>query len=169
MSKVIIPDVSRHVHFVPDGEDRGHMVQRGGQPLHAVVIFVHNERTVNLAITDHDGMFHTRIGVTLVQPGDELPGGSYCQWMAYQVKAAFAHDVGASRPHPIPVDSEGNFTVLIDSDGNIVGPEVAKTDGPISPVLADLLATTATSLKPEDLAGVKVGADMTPAADGSAQ
>ena len=152
MSKVIIPDVSRHVHFVPDGEDRGHMVQRGGQPLHAVVIFVHNERTVNLAITDHDGMFHTRIGVTLVQPGDELPGGSYCQWMAYQIK-----------------QTEPVVSIPVTPDGVIVARAPAFGDGNISPVLADLLATTATSLSQEDLAGVKLGADMTPAADGSAQ
>lgn len=122
MPKPIIPDVSRHVHFTPEGEDTGLMVRRGAQPLHAVVIFVINERTVNLAITDHDGHFHTRIGVTLVQPGDELPGGSYCQWMPHQITRAPAAPTAS--------------------------------DGGISPVLADLIASTATSLTPEDLAGI---------------
>jgi hypothetical protein len=131
MSKVIVPAVSRHVWFYPDREDSGVMMRRDGQPLHAVVIFVINERTVNLAITDHDGFFHTRIAVALVQPGDELPGGSYATWMPFQVKA----------PEPAMVAG----------------------DAPISPILADLIATTPTSLKPDDLAGIKVGADMTPA------
>jgi len=120
---IIIPDISRHVHFIPDSEDAGLMVRRGAQPLHAVVIFVLNERTVNLSITDHDGHFHTRIGITLVQPGDPLPGGSYCQWMPYQI---------ASQAAAAPT----------------------KSDGGISPALADLIASTATSLTPEDLAGI---------------
>lgn len=143
MTKVIIPDVSRHVHFFPDDEDTSLMVRRGSQPLHAIVIFVINERTVNLSIIDHDGFFHTRIGVKLVQPGDALPGGSYCQWMPYQVNQ------GA------PISAGG---------GAVVNHEMPKSDGPISGVIADLLATTATSLQPTDLAGSQVGADMTPAA-----
>lgn len=88
MQKLIVPEVSRHVHFIPDNEDRIAMSVAEGQPLHAVVIFVIDERTVNLAITDHYGMFHTRLGVTLVQPGDDLPGGSHCRWMQYQIKQA---------------------------------------------------------------------------------
>lgn len=122
MTSVIKPEVSRHVHFIPDDEDRVAMSVGDGQPLHAVVIFVIDDRTVNLAITDHYGMFHTRLGVTLVQPGDELPGGSYCQWMPYQIKQALsAHATEVSRAH----------------DTNAA--------------LADLIATTATSLQPEDV------------------
>lgn len=131
MTKVIIPDVSRHVHFIPDEADRGLMIQLGSQPLHAVVIYVHNERSVNLAITDHDGFFYTRFGITLVQPGDELPGGSYCRWMPHQVNQAAA----------APASTE-------------TAPDT-KGDGSLSGVVADLLETTATSLKPSDLAGIE--------------
>ena len=152
MSKVITPDVSRHVHFFPDDEDASLMVRRGSQPLHAIVIFVINERTVNLSIIDHDGFFHTRIGVTLVQPGDALPGGSYCQWMAYQVQQAKA---------PI---TEADALADLNGTPRPDNPTAPKSDGAISGVIADLLETTATSLKPADLAGVKIGADMTPAA-----
>ena len=131
MSKPTIPDVSRHVHFIPSGEDCGLMVQRGSQPLHAVVIFVVNERTVNLSITDHDGFIHTRLGAALVQPGDEVPTGSHCRWMPYQL---------------------AQFT-----PGSAALP--SKGDGALSPVLADLIASTATGLSPEDLAGVRADAD----------
>ena len=130
MQKLIVPDVSRHVHFIPDNEDRIAMSVAEGQPLHAVVIFVIDARTVNLAITDHYGMFHTRLGVTLVQPFDELPGGSYCRWMPYQVQQALR----AQAPE--------------------VQPEV-QSSGALGAALTDLIANTATSLKPEDLASVK--------------
>ena len=151
MSKVIIPAVSRHVWFYPDVEDRGVMIQRDGQPLHAVVIFVINERTVNLSITDHDGFFHTRIGVTLAQPGDDLPGGSYAAWMPYQVAQAK------------PPITEADALADLNGTPRPDNPTVPAGEPVISPVLADLIATTPTGLKPEDLAGVKVGADMTPA------
>ena len=132
MSKPIIPDVSRHVHFVPvDHEDRGSMVQIGSQPLPAVVLYVHNERSVNLAITDHHGFFHTRIGVALVQPGDELPGGSYCRWMPYQVRAA----------------SES----LAEPD--------TKGDGSLSGAVASLIATTEASLSASDVADIEAGSN----------
>ncbi len=143
MRTVIVPEVSRHVHFVPGDEDRGLMIQRGSQPLHAVVIFVVNERSVNLSVIDHDGFHHTRISVTLAQPGDDVPAGSHCRWMPHQVNQAGRADAPAA-----------------------VG------DKEVSPILADLLASTATSLSTEDLAGVKLGADMTPQsspAEGGAQ
>jgi hypothetical protein len=152
VSKVIIPTVSRHVHFFPKEEDRGLMVQRGSQPLHAVVIFVINERTVNLAITDHDGFFHTRIGVALVQPGDELHGGSYCQWMDYQINQA--------RQTITEADALADLAGTPRPDN----PTVAKTDGLISETVANLIGTTALSLGQGDLADSGVGADLTPAA-----
>lgn len=157
MSKVIIPTVSRHVHFFPREEDRGLMVQHGSQPLHAVVIFVINERTVNLAITDHDGFFHTRIGVALVQPGDDLPGGSYCQWMEYQV--------GQAKPALTLADSLADLAGTPRPDN----PSVAKTDGPISSAVADLLAAAPANLNPSELSDAKVGADLTPASGSDGQ
>jgi hypothetical protein len=80
---ITVPAISRALHYIPvDSDDLATMIRRDCQPLHATVIMVLNERTVNLAIIDHDGMFHTRIGVRLVHPGDELPGGSYAVWPA---------------------------------------------------------------------------------------
>lgn len=160
MTKVITPTVGRHVHFFPQEEDRGLMVQRGSQPVHAVVIFVLNERTVNLAIIDHDGFFHTRIGVALMQPQDDLPGGSYCQWMEYQIRQS------------IPTLTEADALADLAGTPRPDNPTVAKSDGAISPVIADLLATSASAMSAVagSLANEKVGADGTPAAaEGGAQ
>lgn len=94
-STVIVPDVGRHVHFIPAGEDVGFMVRHGIQPLHAVVLYVHNERAVNLQIVDHHGHTHTRTGVVLVQPNDVYDEGvSHCKWMSYQISQALSRPEG---------------------------------------------------------------------------
>lgn len=127
-SRVILPTVGRHVHFFPNETER-YMVRRSGQPLHAVVLFVHNERRVNLQVVDHDGNVYTEAGAVLVQPDDAfVTGSSHCRWPEF----------GPAKP-------------------------VAAGEPVISAALADLIETTATSLKPEDLAGVGLGADGTPA------
>lgn len=152
MSKVIIPEVNRNVHFIPGDADRAVMVAIGIQPLHAVVLYVHNERSVNLSIIDHVGNRHTRQSVQLAQEGDAVADGtSYCRWMQYQLQQA--------KPPITEADALADLAGTPRPDN----PTVAASDGIVSPVLADLLATTATSLKPEDLAGVKLGADGTPA------
>lgn len=119
------PSVGRHVHFYPGASELGQMVRLDAQPLHAVVLFVHNESRLNLEIVDHHGNRHFRPSVLLVAPDTERPADSHAAWMPYQVAQAAA-------PAGEPL---------------------------ISPVLADLIASTPTSLKPEDLAGVVVSAD----------
>ncbi len=93
---ITVPAISRALHYIPvDSDDLATMIRRDCQPLHATVIMVLNERTVNLAIIDHDGMFHTRIGVRLVHPGDELPGGSYAVWPAGTKEASRASAIAS--------------------------------------------------------------------------
>lgn len=117
MSQVILPTVGRHVHYHPDIADRHTMVVLDGQPLFAVIVHVQNERSVNLAILDHQGFSHTRLATKLVQPDDAfIEGEPHATWMPYQVKSAA--DVA----------------------------EPVKTDGEPSPVVADILAATATHL-----------------------
>ena len=122
MHQIIVPEVSRHVHFIPSDEDRLAMIVTGSQPLHAVVIFVADDRAVNLAITDHYGVQHVRHKVTLVQPGDAAPSGSHCRWMPYQIQSA----------RRAPANE-------------------VKSDGALSPIVADLIASSASSLNPEDM------------------
>lgn len=155
MSKVIVPAVSRHVWFHPEGEDRGLMIRRDGQPLHAVVIFVINERTVNLAITDHDGHFHTRIAVTLVQPGDELPGSSYATWMPYQV--------AQSKPPITEADALADLNGAPRPDNPTV-----KSEGIPSELVAGLVASAPAAPTGEDILGASgwpAAADMPPASE----
>lgn len=61
------------------------------QPLAAMVTYVHGPRMVNLVVYDPNGVPHSRTSVTLLQAEDEVPavlGGSYCEWMPYQVGQA---------------------------------------------------------------------------------
>lgn len=53
-------------------------------PLAAIIAYVHSDRMVNLTVFDANGVPHPRTSVPLVQEGDEIPGGSHCEWMPYQ-------------------------------------------------------------------------------------
>lgn len=88
MSQVIQPTQGRQLWFYPGGEDRSSFVRLDAQPLAATVVFVSNERTVNLQILDHNGYSHAKRDVVLVQPGDEVPNCSHATWMPYQIKVA---------------------------------------------------------------------------------
>jgi hypothetical protein len=55
------------------------------QPLSAEVVYVWNDRLVNLRVYDHAGTFFTRSNVRLLQDDDVLPDNSgYAEWMPYQ-------------------------------------------------------------------------------------
>lgn len=60
------------------------------QPFDAGVVFVHDDRLVNLVVTDHAGNVHKREAVQLVQDGDcYATDDARCEWMPYQkAKAA---------------------------------------------------------------------------------
>ncbi len=111
---ITVPSISRALHYIPvDSDDLATMIRRDCQPLHATVIMVLNERTVNLAIIDHDGMFHTRFGVRLVHPGDELPGGSYAIWPVRGLDGAPAYVLAPSALELKPVVAEPLFSPLL--------------------------------------------------------
>jgi hypothetical protein len=87
MTQVISPTPGRVVWFKPAPHDG--IGTLNGQPLAAIVAGVHDDRLVNLAVFDAYGNSQQRSGVTLVQPGDEVPaGGGYATWMPYQVGQA---------------------------------------------------------------------------------
>jgi hypothetical protein len=95
VSKIIAPTVGRQVWLQgtpTDPWNRNPDVKpyvAPGQPMAATVVAVWNDRLVNLDVIDHVGVHWFMSSVTLVQPGDELPGaGVYAQWMPYQVGQA---------------------------------------------------------------------------------
>lgn len=92
---MIAPSVGRIVWFRP-GANTGTMTARGDQPLAAQVVYVWNDRLVNLLVTDHIGTTHALSSVQLVQEGDERPaGGAYAEWMPYQTGQAAKHAAAA--------------------------------------------------------------------------
>lgn len=84
------PTVGRVVWYRPNGFDlsvRNLPAHAGeiAQPMMAQVVYVWNDRSVNLIVTDHTGIQWPRSSVLLMQ-GDETytPRGAYAEWMPYQ-------------------------------------------------------------------------------------
>ena len=88
-SRVITPTIGRKVWFYP-GTDRGKFAVIGDQPLDATIVFVHDDRTVNLSVVDHAGRHTCVSGAHLVQPGDQSGPSCRAEWMPYQIKQAGA-------------------------------------------------------------------------------
>ncbi len=96
---MIKPTVGRKVWYRPNIEDRigyggmavyFHDVEEfDGQPLDATIVFVRNDRLVNLTIMDHNGAQHQRTSVVLKQDDDVMDeDAAYAEWMPYQVGQA---------------------------------------------------------------------------------
>lgn len=85
-----VPTVGRRVYFWPSAQVRHDFsVLSEAQALDAGVVFVHNERLVNLLVTDHLGRSHSVRDVPFLQEGEEKPSEAhFAAWMPYQVKAA---------------------------------------------------------------------------------
>ncbi len=129
-SNIIPPTVGRKVWFYP-GNTRGDMIVMPSngvpQPLDATIVYVSNDRCVNLLVADHGGKLHALTSIHLVQPGDPLHDGGYAMWMPYQVGQAKKHAAAPAEPstsmefRALPTGSE--FTI---ADG---GPVFIKTCG----------------------------------------
>lgn len=108
MSKIIPPSVGRKVWFRLNGivelerprfgtetapvRSRPHAVEFN-QPLDATVVYVWNDRMVNLHILDHYGSPFIATSVKLLQEGDTPPQfGFYAEWMPYQLGQAKKED-----------------------------------------------------------------------------
>lgn len=114
---MIKPSVSRRVWYWPTEKQLFEGVLHQDDPqqaLDAGVLFVHDDRKVNLFITDHWGRTLFLKGVQLLQEGDPIPvEGGYAQWMPYQVQAAdaakakptgFNPDAGKASPPTAPLN-----------------------------------------------------------------
>lgn len=88
---IMSPTVGRIVLFHPASQESrpDFAPPNAGEPLAAVVAHVWNDRMVNLAVFDANGVSHSRTSVTMIHEGDTPPEyGHYCEWMPYQKRAA---------------------------------------------------------------------------------
>lgn len=88
---VIKPSVGRVVIYRPmvSKYEFDYCVQAWAEHA-AIVARVHNDRCVNLTVSDVNGKTFGRTSVVLRQPGDPVPSGDYCEWMPFQVGQAKA-------------------------------------------------------------------------------
>jgi hypothetical protein len=97
---MIIPTIGRRVWYWPAGINDYDMQDIDGirHAFDAGIVYVHNERLVNVVVTDHLGFTHRRKNVTLIQPGDEIPQDKpRCEWMPFQTQAAKQQDTQPSQ------------------------------------------------------------------------
>lgn len=90
MEKAIIkPTVGRKILFWPATNDQSTVIN-GDQPFDATIVYVHNERLINVVVRDHIGIQTARQDVPLVQPDDypPTPDHHYATWMPYQIGQA---------------------------------------------------------------------------------
>lgn len=97
----IVPTIGRKVYFYDQAPERSSaQMQRydDKQPMDATVIYVWGPTCVNLRVTDHAGVTHTRTSVPLRDPSDiDCHGVEYfATWMPYQVGQAKKHEAVAS-------------------------------------------------------------------------
>lgn len=92
---VITPTIGRVLWYTPKSDGScGHdgMVNRGDQPMLALVNYVHDDKRVNVVGFDHDGNPFGFREVELIQEGNAIPGaGHFVQWMPYQIGQAKKH------------------------------------------------------------------------------
>lgn len=83
MSDTTIPPVPGRIVWI---RDRSFSIDRGS-PEAATIVYVWNDRLINVVGHDANGAPFTLHSVKLVQPGDEHPhafGSPYAEWMPYQ-------------------------------------------------------------------------------------
>ena|SRR3990172_380399 len=103
MSKFIVPTIGRKVWFwscLP--------VIDSAQPEDATICYVHNDCTVNLRVTDHNGDSRPEHYVHLILSNAEkqsLAQGAYATWMPYQIGQAekYAEEKTAADVIPLQI------------------------------------------------------------------
>lgn len=89
---MIKPTVGRKVWYRHDKSPTSlgnnnylHPAQISDQPMDATVVYVWDDRMVNLHVMDHYGNSFNRTSVKLLQDDDARPeSGGYAEWMPYQ-------------------------------------------------------------------------------------
>ena len=86
---MITPTVGRVVWFCPHVTDKEMQVHDPRQLCNAHIVYVWNDRTVNLAVHDQNGTPFARTSVRLLQDDDLKPEqGFFACWMPYQKAVA---------------------------------------------------------------------------------
>jgi hypothetical protein len=99
---VISPTIGRRVWFWPNGctaigSCSNFVVIDKAQAFDAGVVYVWNDRMVNLDVADHYGKHFPASSVPLLQDDDPVPEfGFYATWMPYQQQAAKTATSGAA-------------------------------------------------------------------------
>jgi len=94
---MIKPSIGRVVWYYPRGTQQRDNPDE--QPNAALVVYVHNDRLVNLAGFDANGRHSQATSVRLIQEGDDAgeygPYAPFCSWMPFQLgQAKAAESVG---------------------------------------------------------------------------
>lgn len=108
---MIKPSIGRKVWFFPATGDQS--TRHDDQPMDATVVYVHNDRMVNLGVRDHNGNSSGRLSVPLLDEGEAPPEhGYYAAWMPYQRGQAAKTEALESRlssqnsaPPPPPIEN----------------------------------------------------------------
>jgi hypothetical protein len=125
---MIKPTIGRVVWFTPS--KYSDLPSSGGQALVALIVHVHSDKLVNLAVFDSNGYQHPVTSVDLIQDGEQKPvEGGYCEWMPYQKgQAAKTEKAEAAlkEPDPLPI------RLLTDHKVNFANEDlaIAVMDGP---------------------------------------
>jgi len=82
---MIRPTIGRILWYFPDND---------AEKQAAIITYVKSDRMVNLCVFSGNGHSAPSQNVQLVQPEDEKPNGSYCEWMPYQIKKASGSESG---------------------------------------------------------------------------
>lgn len=85
---MIQPTIGRQVWFWRKGSTYG-----VNQPEAATVVYVHDDRHVNLQVINQDAVARGEMNVSLRQPEDpalaeQVNDSAFAEWMPYQVKAS---------------------------------------------------------------------------------
>lgn len=84
---IIKPTVGRVLWFYPGtlyAEGRGIAYSDPGQPLSAMIAYVHSDSMVNITAWDQNGKKFSVTSVPLIQGDDKVPESFHCVWMPYQ-------------------------------------------------------------------------------------
>lgn len=95
---MIKPSPGRVVWFFLSNTMAG-FAGNAGVPHAAIVAAVNDDRNVNLAVFDANGLAHPHINVPLVQEGDTEPGGNFARWMPFQIGQAAKTEQALDAPN----------------------------------------------------------------------
>lgn len=133
LRKMITPSIGRKVWFTPAKNYDGRTDRQ--QPYDATIVYVWDNRKVNLRVTDHHGHSEGVESVTLIQEGDLLPeDGRYCCWMPFQKGQAAITDKQRSalteaNSAPTPIRSMDETVLEADLRAkNLTAPRISPRD-----------------------------------------